>query len=633
MIKRFLNTRKKLSIFLVLAFLLSLSTVGFFIAKAGEPIGTLTVIKEVINQDGANFTASEFTIHVGGADASPSTFSGSAIGTAVTITPFSLYSVTEDAVAGCTTEYSCDCSGAVISGGSATCTITNTCTGEGPQCTENFDCDDGDICNGLETCIDNSCQSGAPLTCDDQNVCTDDNCDPISGCVFTPNTDPCDDGNTCTTDDVCVQGICLGAPMNCSQYNISAVGTCDFDPDNNIFTWDFRNPFNSICIDPIGCTTGDETITHTCSVNDCQATCDAQNPCPDTICNDGCQGNDYYNYDNVANTCQGDCTCTDNSCGEPIITYNASACTACQTNEDCNDLDEDYCEGTIIMHDEGICVDFICIAEPIPGIDCDDGLYCNGQEGCSNAICTPGTDVDCSDNDIDGMGTCGNIPDDNPFTWDFFGGFISTCNEDIDSCTTGAVELTHTCDAECDAECIGDEDCNDEDETTIDACNLTTCGCEYTPIEEPYCGDDYLDEGEQCDDGNNIDEGCSPACESSCSYCSANCTTATLTGDSCGGGGGGGGGGITRYCGDGLLHPERGEECDDRNTVDGDGCSSTCKIEEVLGEIIEEEEEMLGEVLGTTTELPETGQDPSILIFAGLLVLFGLGANIKETVL
>ena len=108
------------------------------------------------------------------------------------------------------------------------------------------------------------------------------------------------------------------------------------------------------------CTTGTVELTHTCSIELCDAVCEEDSDCPDTTCEDECVGNDYYDYDNVVNTCQGDCTCTDNSCGDPIITYDAPACTACQTNEDCDDLDEDYCEGTAIMHDEGICMNFEC---------------------------------------------------------------------------------------------------------------------------------------------------------------------------------------------------------------------------------------------------------------------------------
>ncbi|KAH7113930.1 hypothetical protein B0J13DRAFT_533708 [Dactylonectria estremocensis] len=67
------------------------------------------------------------------------------------------------------------------------------------------------------------------------------------------------------------------------------------------------------------------------------------------------------------------------------------------------------------------------------------------------------------------------------------------------------------------------------------------------------CGDGILApaNGEECDDGNNIDG----------DGCSANCTKES-TG---------------AYCGDGIVRP--GEECDDGNNVDGDGCSATCTIE------------------------------------------------------
>jgi cysteine-rich repeat protein len=32
-------------------------------------------------------------------------------------------------------------------------------------------------------------------------------------------------------------------------------------------------------------------------------------------------------------------------------------------------------------------------------------------------------------------------------------------------------------------------------------------------------------------------------------------------------------------CGDGFVMWSEGEECDDGNTIDGDGCSGECKIE------------------------------------------------------
>jgi hypothetical protein len=46
-------------------------------------------------------------------------------------------------------------------------------------------CSDGNACNGVEMCDgDGRCMAGNPLECDDDNPCTDDGCDPASGCVF-----------------------------------------------------------------------------------------------------------------------------------------------------------------------------------------------------------------------------------------------------------------------------------------------------------------------------------------------------------------------------------------------------------------------------------------------------------------
>jgi len=62
----------------------------------------------------------------------------------------------------------------------------------------------------------------------------------------------------------------------------------------------------------------------------------------------------------------------------------------------------------------------------------------------------------------------------------------------------------------------------------------------------PGCGDGFVQPGEQCDDGNSIDD---DGCRNDC--------TAEL-------------------CGDGTLDPD--EECDDGNTVNGDGCDEFCNI-------------------------------------------------------
>jgi cysteine-rich repeat protein len=76
------------------------------------------------------------------------------------------------------------------------------------------------------------------------------------------------------------------------------------------------------------------------------------------------------------------------------------------------------------------------------------------------------------------------------------------------------------------------------------------------PDDEPCCGDGHLDAGEQCDDGNTTNG----------DGCSATCTTETPPPDN-----------ECPYCGDGQV--DSPEQCDDGNTTSGDGCSATCTIE------------------------------------------------------
>ena len=72
-------------------------------------------------------------------------------------------------------------------------------------------CDDGDWCNGTETCdTELGCQAGTPVDCDDGNPCTVDSCDEDEDeCVHEPDDDLCDDGDVCTIDVCDVEEGCL----------------------------------------------------------------------------------------------------------------------------------------------------------------------------------------------------------------------------------------------------------------------------------------------------------------------------------------------------------------------------------------------------------------------------------------
>jgi hypothetical protein len=90
---------------------------------------------------------------------------------------------------------------------------------------------------------------------------------------------------------------------------------------------------------------------------------------------------------------------------------------------------------------------------------CNDGQYCTVSDVCSAGVCG-GAARSCSTSDLPAIATCINNPDANPFTWDYFTGFVSACNEATDACTTGTVSLTHTCSVgSCGAECDSTHPC------------------------------------------------------------------------------------------------------------------------------------------------------------------------------
>ena len=81
------------------------------------------------------------------------------------------------------------------------------------------------------------------------------------------------------------------------------------------------------------------------------------------------------------------------------------------------------------------------------------------------------------------------------------------------------------------------------------------------------CGNGAIDTGETCDDGNTTNgDGCSSKCKIEKNW---SCGNRSLSVKS-----------ECRKCGDGKVDGNPfTEECDDGNNKNGDGCSSTCKIE------------------------------------------------------
>jgi len=102
------------------------------------------------------------------------------------------------------------------------------------------------------------------------------------------------------------------------------------------------------------------------------------------------------------------------------------------------------------------------------------------------------------------------------------------------------------------------EQCDDGNPFDGDGCSSL---CQ---IEEPaaVCGNSILELGEQCDDGVEPPTACEYG-QLSCQTCTAQCTRRS---------------GDTTYCGDGYIDTQH-EQCDDGNTINGDGCDSQCVSE------------------------------------------------------
>jgi cysteine-rich repeat protein len=137
-----------------------------------------------------------------------------------------------------------------------------------------------------------------------------------------------------------------------------------------------------------------------------------------------------------------------------------------------------------------------------------------------------------------------------------------------------------------DGKIIGSEKCDDGNDKSDDGCSSTcqlepgaTCPEVGKPCTKAECGNGKKEAGELCDcgtDPKNLPEGCKAV--NGLFYgdgkgCSKTCTKEPTCLDSSGKTQA-----CTSACGDGNLDP--GEDCDDGNQVDTDGCSSKCKVED-----------------------------------------------------
>ncbi len=416
-----------------------------------------------------------------------------------------------------------------------------TCDPTTGQCSEvadheGFACEDGDACTIGDKCSEGVCTSGVPLGCADNNPCTDDTCDPLSGCVFPTNTLSCDDGDVCTIDDQCNNGECNGGgALVCDDGNVcNGAETCD--PDTGC------KPGETLVCDNGNACDGFETC-H--PVNGCQAgldavcndgnvctddTCDAEGGCVHTPnaagCDDAnaCTEGDHCDsgacvYSELK-VCADENICTDEWC-DPldgcVTNLNEAPCDdqdVCTTGDHCH-LGECISAGELTCNDGNDCTDDLCLA----GIGCqfshnvlacDDGNECTTGDQCTDGWCLPAQVLDCDDGNLctddscDGEAGCEFSPNSAPCDDD------DECTEN-DECSAGLCVVSDNV------------DCNDGNECTEDGCVPAT-GCDSQPVVDgSQCGSLP---GERCVGGNCVcvqlcdGKECGPdGCGGSCGNC------------------------------------------------------------------------------------------------------------------
>ena len=393
----------------------------------------------------------------------------------------------------CTTADQC-AGGECLGGDLLVCDDANVCNGletcdsdTGCKAGTPLQCDNGDPCDGVETCHPTEgCLPGLDAACHDGNVCTDDTCDAEGGCLHTPNSAGCDDGNACTEGDHCNGGACVYTGLKeCGDNNICTDEWCD--PAAGCVTTLNEAP----CDDGDICTTGDH-----CHLGDCisagELTCDDHNECTDDLCLPaaGCQFTANSAQCDDGSACTTGDQCSDGWClpSEVLDCDDSNLCTddSCDGESGCV-----YAPNSALCDDDDECTenDQCAAAQCILGdsVDCDDGNQCTEDTcipvtGCESHSVVDGTGCGLLPGErcVNGSCVCVQLCDGKECGPDGCGGSCGNCMGPQELCVGG------TC--QCQPNCVGKE-CGD------DGCG-GECGpcqpglvCQQNACIESSCGD------------------------------------------------------------------------------------------------------------------------------------------------
>ena len=359
----------------------------------------------------------------------------------------------------CTEDDACE-TGVCKPGAAKECDDGNPCTADSCHmadgCTQIIDdgkpCDaDGSLCTAGDTCQGGQCAAGKATTCDDENPCTDDACDPKTGkCGAKPVADgtACDDGSKCTTSDGCAVGACKGEALSCDDGNPCSTNTCDPKVGCK------KESAGAVpCSDDNPCTIGD-----TCKDGGCEAgkpkKCESGKPCIDAECDLGGGGKCVYSNKKTGSSCDDGDKCTGSDGCE------AGKCEGAKV--DCDD--KNPCTSDSCAANDGC-------AHVANTAACEDGDKCTLGDGCKDKGCVGGQKKVCDDGEectIDGCdkatGKC--VLDGKPQEG-------KDCDADGSVCT-----LKDACKA---GKCVAGEPavCKDGNGCTADNCDPKTGKCVF----------------------------------------------------------------------------------------------------------------------------------------------------------
>jgi len=163
------------------------------------------------------------------------------------------------------------------------------CSNKANPAMEGMSCNlSSELCGSEGVCKEGACVAEGDGSCDDENPCTKDSCDPLTGCIYEPdstlNGSACALGETlCGEGGICNEGVC--EPNNtefCDDENPCTVDSCDLTtgcqhlPDSSTDGLSC-GPVTENCGAPGICAAG-------ACIADGVGDCDDQNPCTEDFC-------------------------------------------------------------------------------------------------------------------------------------------------------------------------------------------------------------------------------------------------------------------------------------------------------------------------------------------------------------